>query len=102
MRSMYSSYMRSRSASRMRCRITCLAVWAAMRPKSSGVTSTRSTSLMSTLERSSPISSPVSSSCTLRASTSMCSGKMSSYTRMSPVSVSTSTLACSTAVGVFL
>jgi len=37
----YSSYLRSRSASRMRCRITCLAVWAAIRPKSLGVSSTR-------------------------------------------------------------
>ncbi len=35
----YSSYIISRSASRMRCRITCFAVWAAMRPKLSGVTS---------------------------------------------------------------
>ena len=81
--------------------MTCFAVWAAMRPKFSGVTSMRSTSLMSTPERSSPISWP-SSSCTLRASTSMCSGKMSWNTRMSPVSVSISTLACSTASGVFL
>ena len=40
-RSMYSSYIISRSASRMRCRITCFAVWAAMRPKFSGVTSSR-------------------------------------------------------------
>ena len=38
-RSWYSSNIMSRSASRMRWRITCLAVWAAMRPKSSGVTS---------------------------------------------------------------
>jgi hypothetical protein len=38
-RSRYSSNIMSRSASRMRCRITCLAVCAAMRPKSSGVTS---------------------------------------------------------------
>ena len=40
-RSMYSSYIISRSASRMRCRITCFAVCAAMRPKFSGVTSSR-------------------------------------------------------------
>ena len=32
-RSMYSSYIISRSASRIRCRMTCLAVCAAMRPK---------------------------------------------------------------------
>ena len=38
-RSWYSSYIIFRSASRIRCRITCLAVWAAIRPKSSGVTS---------------------------------------------------------------
>ena len=38
-RSWYSSNIMSRSASRMRWRITCLAVCAAMRPKSSGVTS---------------------------------------------------------------
>ena len=38
-RSRYSSNIMSRSASRMRWRITCLAVCAAMRPKSSGVTS---------------------------------------------------------------
>ena len=38
-RSWYSSYIICRSASRIRCRITCLAVWAAIRPKSSGVTS---------------------------------------------------------------
>ncbi len=35
----YSSYFMSRSASRMRWVMTCLAVWAAMRPKSSGVSS---------------------------------------------------------------
>ena len=40
-RSMYSSYIISRSASRIRCRITCFAVCAAMRPKLSGVTSSR-------------------------------------------------------------
>ena len=38
-RSWYSSNIMSRSASRIRCRITCLAVWAAIRPKSVGVTS---------------------------------------------------------------
>src|ERR1700750_1627520 len=38
-RSRYSSYIISRSASRIRWRITCLAVCAAMRPKLSGVTS---------------------------------------------------------------
>jgi N utilization substance protein A len=35
----YSSYFSSRSASRTRCMSTCLAVWAAMRPKSAGVSS---------------------------------------------------------------
>ena len=38
-RSLYSSNIMPRSASRIRWRITCLAVWAAIRPKSSGVTS---------------------------------------------------------------
>ena len=38
-RSWYSSNIIIRSASRIRCRITCLAVCAAIRPKSSGVTS---------------------------------------------------------------
>src|SRR3954469_1635084 len=38
----YSSYFISRSASRMRWLITWRAVWAAMRPKSSGVTSNSS------------------------------------------------------------
>src|ERR671929_206823 len=41
-RSRYSSNIMSRSASRMRWRITCFAVCAAMRPKSSGVTSASS------------------------------------------------------------
>ena len=36
MRSLYSSYWRSRSASRTFCTMTCLADWAAMRPKSIG------------------------------------------------------------------
>ena len=35
-RLMYSSYMRSRSASRTFCTMTCLADWAAMRPNSMG------------------------------------------------------------------
>ncbi len=35
-RSLYSSYWRSRSASRTFWTMTCLAVWAAMRPKSIG------------------------------------------------------------------
>ena len=43
----YSSYFISRSASRMRCRITCLAVCAAMRPKSAGVSSHSRTTLPS-------------------------------------------------------
>jgi hypothetical protein len=36
MRSLNSLYWRSRSASRTFCTITCLAFWAAMRPKSTG------------------------------------------------------------------
>jgi len=36
MRSLYSSYCRSRSASRTFCTMTCLAVWVAIRPKSMG------------------------------------------------------------------
>jgi hypothetical protein len=35
----YSSYLSSRSASRTFCMSTCFAVWAAMRPKFSGVAS---------------------------------------------------------------
>ena len=42
-RSTYSSYIIARSASRIRCWMTCLAVCAAMRPKFSGVTSARLT-----------------------------------------------------------
>ena len=48
-RSMYSSYIISRSASRIRCRMTCFAVCAAMRPKLSGVTSSRLTQLLGDL-----------------------------------------------------
>src|SRR5438105_4560579 len=43
-RSRNSLYTMSRSASRIRCTITCLAVWAAIRPKSFGVTSTSTVS----------------------------------------------------------
>jgi hypothetical protein len=38
-RSRYSSNIMSRSASRIRCKMTCFAVWAAILPKSVGVTS---------------------------------------------------------------
>src|SRR5215204_5184356 len=69
-RSWYSSNIMSRSASRIRWRITCLAVWAAMRPKSAGVTSR----------------SPICSEYSARSSWSI-SG--SSGSRISPVSGST-------------
>src|SRR6476659_8372855 len=51
-RSMYSSYIISRSASRIRWRITCFAVCAAMRPKFSGVTSARLTTAGSISDQS--------------------------------------------------
>src|SRR3712207_691831 len=69
-RSWYSSNIMSRSASRIRWRITCLAVCAAIRPKSAGVTSR----------------SPICSEYSARSSWSI-SG--SSGSRISPVSGST-------------
>ena len=39
-----ASYKASLSASRIRCSITCLAVWAAIRPKFEGVVSTKTVS----------------------------------------------------------
>ena len=111
-RSMYSSYIISRSASRMRWRMTCFAVCAAMRPKSSGVTSSRSMTSSGTsvrsIVRSSSVTrtcerSPVSSSCCSsawiarsRASStsrsSMSPGRSMEKTRKSPVSWSSSTV----------
>src|SRR5512133_3023926 len=120
-RSTYSSYIIARSASRMRCRMTCFAVCAAMRPKFSGVTSSRlirfsGTSDQSSSRSSSEISvwffSPVSSSS--RSSSSIARSRASSssrssrscgisieYTRTSPSS-SNSTVAWRAAPGVFL
>src|SRR5207248_849461 len=60
-RSMYSSYIISRSASRIRCRMTCFAVCAAMRPKLSGVTSSRFIWSAGTSDQSISSSSSVSS-----------------------------------------
>ena len=73
----YSSYLLSRSTSRMRCRMTCFAVCAAMRPKSLGVSSHSRTTAPSS-----------SSSCAM--------------TWMSPVSTSISTSASSAAFGIRL
>ena len=120
-RSMYSSYIISRSASRIRCRITCFAVCAAMRPKLSGVTSSRLIRSSGTCDQStsrsssessvwffSPVSSSMrssSSSACSRASSSRRSSRSSgssiAKTRKSPVS-SSSTVACRDAPGVFL
>ena len=61
----YSSYLRSRSASRIRWVITWRAVWAAIRPKFSGVTS-----------NSSPTGSPSSSRSWASTRISMVSGSM--------------------------
>ena len=102
-RSRYSSYICSRSASRMRWRITCLAVWAAMRPKSCGVTSRVSIWSANSASRAGSISgasgttiSPVSGSTRRPSSSAACSsassrswssrsaGSSSSSTRKSP------------------
>ena len=120
-RSMYSSYIISRSASRIRCRITCLAVWAAMRPKFCGVTSWRSITSSETSVRSISRSSSESSvwffspdSSSSRSSSSRARSRASSSrrvsrssgssiakTRKSPLS-SSSTVAWRDAPGVFL
>ncbi len=120
-RSMYSSYIISRSASRIRCRITCFAVCAAIRPKLSGVTSSRFISLSGTWVQSISSSSsessvwffsPVSSSMRSRSSiarsrasssrrTSRSGGSSIANTRKSPLS-SRITVACRAAPGVFL
>ncbi len=73
----YSSYFISRSASRMRWKMTCLAVCAAMRPKSVGVSS--------------------HSRVTLPSSSSSCA-----ITLIAPVSMSISTSASSAASGIRL
>src|SRR3954447_2553422 len=115
-RSRYSSYIMSRSASRIRWRITCLAVCAAMRPKSSGVTSRSSIWSLYCWNLTGSISgssgsriSPVSGSmvvCSSIVSTIRCasrrSGMMSSVTRKSAVSGSMSTRAYFAAPGCFL
>ena len=123
-RSWYSSYIMWRSASRMRWRITCLAVCAAMRPKSSGVTSRSSIwsrywasfswgSSGSSGSRSSPVSgsttcstsSPSSSrsaSASASSRSSSSGGSSSSKTLKSPVSWSTSTRAYFAEPGLFL
>ena len=107
-RSRYSSNIMSRSASRIRWRITCLAVCAAIRPKSCGVTSSVSIWSSYSLSFSRSISgsggsriSPVSGSTvgcwSGVASTSSCSsssgGIFSSQTLKSPLSRSISTFA---------
>src|SRR5918999_1937751 len=57
----YSPNVMSRSASRSRCKITCFAVWAAIRPKSAGVSSHSRSTILSI---SSPSSfSLISTSC---------------------------------------
>ena len=89
-RSMYSSYIIARSASRIRCWITCFAVIAAIRPKPSGVTSARTISSSGTCDQSSSRStsltsvcwrSPVSSS--IRSSSSIVASRASSIRRSS-------------------
>ena len=65
---MYSSYIIARSASRMRCRMTCFAVCAAMRPKSSGVTSSRLIWSSGTSDQSMSRSSSEMSVCDARRS----------------------------------
>ena len=98
-RSWYSSNIMSRSASRMRWRITCLAVWAAMRPKSSGVTSRSSIwsrysasiswgSSGSSGSRSSPVSgSTVGSSSASSASSSSFSSSSSGQQQLEDLEV---------------
>ncbi len=118
---MYSAYRIARSASRMRCWITCFAVIAAMRPKSLGVTSVRTICCSGTWLRSrsrsssetsvccfSPVSSSIRSSSVIadsRASSSRRSSRSGGIsiakTRNSPSS-SSSTAACREAPGVFL
>ena len=61
----YSSYFRSRSASRIRWVMTCRAVCAAMRPKFAGVTSS-----------SGPVGSPSASICWARTRISIVSGSI--------------------------
>src|SRR5438876_6016312 len=121
-RSTYSSYIISRSASRIRWRMTCFAVCAAMRPKFSGVTSSRftrcsgtsdqsmsrSSSVMSVCERSPHSASSRSSSSSVRSRasssrrSSMSGGSSIEKTRNSPSSGSSSTVAWRDAPGVFL
>ena len=115
-RSWYSSNIMSRSASRIRWRITCLAVWAAIRPKSVGVTSrleiwsSYSASLSGPISgssgsRISPVSGSIVRSSSIASATSFSSssgGRISSNTRKSAVERSMSTRAYFAAPGVFL
>src|SRR5918992_161136 len=119
-RSRYSSNIMSRSASRIRWRITCLAVCAAIRPKSCGVTSRVSIWSSNSARRAGSMSgasgmtiSPVSGStrrsssvAASSASSSSCSsrsgGSSSSSTRKSPESRSIRTRAYRAAPGCFL
>src|ERR687888_418439 len=121
-RSTYSSYIISRSASRIRCRMTCLAVCAAMRPKFSGVTSSRFTRCSGTSDQSMSRSSSVTSVCerspvsassrsssssarsraSSRRRSSMSGGSSIEKTRNSPSPGSSSTVAWRDAPGVFL
>ena len=115
-RSWYSSNIMSRSASRIRWRITCLAVCAAIRPKSVGVTSRLEiwSSYSASLSRSisgssgsriSPVSGSIVRSSSIASSTSFSSssgGRISSNTRKSAVLRSMSTRAYLAAPGVFL
>src|SRR6266498_3822490 len=65
----YSPKVTSRSASRSRCTITCLAVTAAIRPKSEGVSShSRTTCSFSSSSCAYTVTSPLSRSTTTRAS----------------------------------
>src|SRR5436190_733782 len=120
-RSTYSSYMIARSASRIRCWITCFAVCAAMRPKLSGVTSVRAIWSGGTRDQSrarsssatrvcwrSPVSSSMRSSSWIRVSrasstrsVSMSVGISIPKTRNSPSTFSF-TSAWRVASGVFL
>src|SRR3954447_9283856 len=115
-RSRYSSNIMSRSASRIRWRITCLAVCAAMRPKSCGVTScvsiwsSNSASFSQSRSgsgagRRSPVSGATwgsSASGQMSTSSSTSGGSSSSHTVKSPDSRSISTRAYVADSGVFL
>src|SRR5437763_13233806 len=83
---MYSSYIIARSASRIRCRITCFAVCAAMRPKSCGVTSSRLIWLSGMSDQSiSSSSSEIRVCCRTPVSTSRASSSSSFRSRASSI-----------------